>query len=170
MRIININGPINAGKTTISKLLTACLTQKSLFIEVDDLLSDDEQKALGLSVPEGWRERVTRLDDIVQKEKRLKRFDNIIFAYPMTERLYKQWKLWEDETTKFVNVKLAPQLKICLQNRGSRELCKSEVKRIHQMYLEGYHNSKFADLIVDNSYQTPQETLQQILLFLGENH
>ena len=49
MRIININGPINAGKTTISKLLSACLLQ-SLFIEVDDLLSDEEQADLGLSM------------------------------------------------------------------------------------------------------------------------
>ena len=170
MRIININGPINAGKTTVSKLLAACLPQKTLFIEVDDLLSDDEQKALGLSVPEGWRERVTRLDDIIQKEKKLKRFDNIIFAYPMTERLYKQWKLWEDETTQFINVTLAPRLEICMQNRGSRELCKNEVKRIREMYLQGYHNSEFADLIIDNSDQTPQETLQQILLFLEKNN
>lgn len=170
MRIININGPINAGKTTVSKLLAACLPQKTLFIEVDDLLSDDEQKALGLSVPEGWHERIIRLNNIIIKEKKLKRFDNIIFAYPMTERLYKQWKLWEDETTKFVNVTLAPRLEICLQNRGSRELCKNEVKRIREMYLQGYHNSEFADLIIDNSDQTPQETLQQILLFLEKNN
>ena len=39
MQIININGPINAGKSTISKLLTQKLSN-AIFIEVDDLLSD----------------------------------------------------------------------------------------------------------------------------------
>lgn len=41
MKIINVNGPINAGKTTISKFLADKLPQ-TLFIEVDDLLSDAE--------------------------------------------------------------------------------------------------------------------------------
>ncbi len=169
MRIININGPINAGKTTISKLLSACLLQ-SLFIEVDDLLSDEEQADLVLSMREGWSERCRRLADIVQKEKKLGRFENIIFAYPMTEKLYAQWKQWEDETVAFINITLALQMEICLQNRGTRELDESEKKRIKEMYQEGYHNSKFADLIIDNSKQTPQETLQQILLFLGREN
>lgn len=47
MRIININGPINSGKTTISKLLKEKLLF-CLFIEVDELLSDDEQKKIAI--------------------------------------------------------------------------------------------------------------------------
>ena len=93
MKIININGPINAGKTTVSTALAAKIPN-TLFIEVDDLLSDSEQASLGLSREEGWQER------------------------------------------------------------------------IREMYQEGYHCSKFADLIIDNSVQTPQETVQTILLFL----
>ena len=88
----------------------------------------------------------------------------------MTEKLYAQWKQWEDETVAFINITLALQMEICLQNRGTRELDESEKKRIKEMYQEGYHNSKFADLIIDNSKQTPQETLQQILLFLGREN
>jgi hypothetical protein len=60
MLIININGPINSGKTTVSKLLSKQLLI-SFFIEVDDLLSDGEQKLLGLSVKAGWQERTKRL-------------------------------------------------------------------------------------------------------------
>ncbi len=89
MKIININGPINAGKTTISKLLAQNISG-ALFIEVDDLLSDDERNALGLSVREGWMERVNRLAKIIAEEKKLKRYENIIFAYPITEKLYNQ--------------------------------------------------------------------------------
>lgn len=165
MKIININGPINAGKTTISRLLAQNLSGV-LFIEVDDLLSDGEQKALGLSVREGWIERVNRLAKIIAEEKKLKRYENIIFAYPITEKLYNQWKLWQDSTTEFINITLAPQQEICLQNRGNRKLSEYEKNRINEMYRQGYHNFKFADLIIDNSKQTPQETLQRILQFL----
>ena len=43
MLIVNINGPINAGKSTICRLLAKDLPD-CLFIEADDLLSDEEQE------------------------------------------------------------------------------------------------------------------------------
>ena len=165
MRIININGPINSGKSTVSKLLKQKLPE-SLFIEVDDLISDKEEIKLNLSREEGWAERLKRLDKIIAQEKKLQRFKNVIFAYPMTGNLYYHWKLWEDENTEFINITLAPSISICLQNRGTRELNEQEKERIKQMYDEGYHSSQFADLIIDNSRQTPPETLQHILLHL----
>ncbi len=165
MRIININGPINSGKTTISKLLKEKLPF-CLFIEVDELLSDDEQKKLQLTREEGWAERLKRLNQIILEEKKLQRYENIVFAYPMTKKSYRQWKLWEDENTKFINITLAPQLDICLQNRGERKLTESEKQRIKQMYEEGYNRPEFSDLIIDNSFQRPIETLKNILYFL----
>ena len=89
MKIININGPINAVKSTISKLLAENLVN-SKFIEVDDLLSDQEQEYLGLTREQGWAERTNRLDKIVRKSKQIKQFDYIIFAYPITQNLYNQ--------------------------------------------------------------------------------
>ena len=165
MRIININGPINSGKTTISKLLKEKLPF-CLFIEVDELLSDDEQKKLQLTREEGWAERLKRLNQIILEEKKIQRYENIVFAYPMTKKSYHQWKLWEDENTKFINITLAPQLDICLQNRGERKLTESEKQRINQMYSEGYNRPEFSDLVIDNSTQTPIETLKNILYFL----
>ena len=165
MRIININGPINSGKTTISKLLKEKLPF-CLFIEVDELLSDDEQKKLQLTREEGWAERLKRLNQIILEEKKIQRYENIVFAYPMTKKSYHQWKLWEDENTKFINITLAPQLDICLQNRGERKLTESEKQRIKQMYCEGYNRPEFSDLIIDNSSQRPIETLKNILYFL----
>ena len=108
MRIININGPINSGKTTISKLLKEKLLF-CLFIEVDELLSDDEQKKLQLTREEGRAERLKRLNQIILEEKKIQRYENIVFAYPMTKKSYHQWKLWEDENTKFINITLAPK-------------------------------------------------------------
>ena len=167
MRIININGPINSGKTTVSKLLQEKLPN-CLFIEVDELLSDKEQKKLNLSREEGWAERLKRLNAVITQEKKLRRYENIIFAYPMTDKTYYQWKLWEDENTKFISITLAPDMEICLQNRGTRELSEAEKSRIKQMYQEGYHCSEFADLIIDNGKQKPEETAESIMDYLNK--
>lgn len=169
MRIININGPINSGKTTVSKLLHEKLSD-CLFIEVDELLSDEEQKKLNLNREDGWAERLKRLKSIVVEEKKLQRYENIIFAYPMSIKTYHQWKLWEDENTKFINITLAPKLDICLQSRGERKLSAQEKERIKQMYKEGYNRPEFSDLVIDNSTQTPTETLENILYFLMKGH
>ena len=59
-------------------------------------------------------------------------------------------------------------MEICIGKRGERSLSEAEVERIKEMYREGYHNSKYADLIIDNGMQTPQETAGQILLFLKD--
>ncbi|GHS99835.1 hypothetical protein FACS189421_11010 [Bacteroidia bacterium] len=45
MKIINIGGAINAGKSTVSKLLVQHLPG-AVFIEVDDLLTMDEYRAV----------------------------------------------------------------------------------------------------------------------------
>lgn len=168
MRIINVNGSINSGKTTVSKLLQKKLPN-CLFIEVDDLLSDEEEEELGLSMEEGWAERTRRLAEIIVKEKQLHRYENIVFAYPIAGNTYRQWKSWEDEGTKFINITLSPKLEICLQNRGTRELSEPEKERIRQMYQEGYHCPEFSNLMIDNSTQTPTETVEYILSFLAKN-
>ena len=165
MKIVNINGPINSGKSTISKLLIEGI-DSSLFIEVDDLLSDEEQEKLGLSMEEGWCERTNRLAKIIRSYKVSKEYEMIIFAYPITQNLYDEWKQWKDEQDDFINITLAPKLEFCLKNRGNRKLAEWEKIRIKQMYKEGYHNREFADLIIDNSEQTPQETVDEILAFL----
>lgn len=165
MRIINISGPINSGKTTISKLLEATLPA-AFFIEVDDLLSDEEQQALDLTLAEGWAERLFRLNTLLRQHKRQQNYQNIIFAYPITVKTYTQLKALEDTETRFISITLAPTLEICIQNRGKRQLNNSEIKRIREMYAQGYHKPPFSDLIIDNSCQTPQETLFIITDFL----
>ncbi len=61
MLILNVNGPINSGKSTVSKLLVQMLPH-AVFIEVDDLLLDDEEKKLGLTMQAGWGERMNLSD------------------------------------------------------------------------------------------------------------
>ena len=165
MILLNIKGPINAGKTTVSRILEKKLPD-SLFIEVDDLLSEDEAKQLGLSMREAWRESVNRLERLILKEKAEKRYEIVFFAYPIGRDYYDRWKGYEDENTRFVNVTLSPSLENSLTNRGKRDLTAWEHDRILQMYEEGCHHPEFSDLIIHNDDQTPEQTAQVVLDFL----
>lgn len=165
MQIININGPINAGKTTVCGLLEKRLPA-CLFIEVDDLLADAEQEALRLDFMGGIKERLNRLEQRINTEKQAGKYQLILFAYPMEKNNYRSWKKFEDEQTSFMNITLAPALETCLTNRGSRELDEWEKSRIVRMYAEGYQCPRHSDLVIDNTFQRPEETVEIIMNFL----
>ena len=165
MLILNVNGPINAGKSTVSAILVDMLPNAT-FIEVDDLLSDEEESVLGLSIQDGWKERHKRLNEKLAHLKETQEFETVIFAYPIADNTYQEWKSFEDEKTKFLNITLAPSLEECLKNRGGRILNEWELKRIQQMYEEGYQNRAYADFIVNNALLTPHETATVIKGFL----
>lgn len=165
MKIININGAINSGKSTVSKILIKLLP-KAVFIEVDELLPDEEQSALGLDFKAGIAERLKRLDIEVKKHIASKQYDYIIFAYPMTAKSYSLWKKMAGNTP-FICITLSPSLENCLRNRGTRELTVFEISRIKEMYRQEYHCPSNADLIVYNDSQTPEQTAQEIFAFLS---
>ena len=165
MLILNINGPMNSGKTTVSKILVNLLP-KATFIEVDELMSEAEQEKLGLSLKEGWAERKKRLNEKLLALKEGEEFETVIFAYPISEESYQKWSALADENTRFLNITLAPSLEECLKNRGTRELDDWERNRIRQMYEEGYQNRSYSDFIINNDNQTPEETAEIIKGFV----
>ena len=165
MLILNINGPMNSGKSTVSKILVNLLPNAT-FIEVDELMSDEEQKKLGLTLQQGWRERHKRLNAKLQELKQSREFKTVIFAYPIADNTYQDWKTMEDKQTRFMNITLAPSLEECLKNRGTRELDDWERNRIREMYEEGYQNRSYSDFIINNDNQTPQKTAQIIKGFI----
>ena len=165
MLILNINGPMTSGKTTVSKILVNLLP-KATFIEVDELMSDEEQAKLGLSLQQGWAERKRRLNEKLLALKQSKEYEMVIFAYPITEESYQKWSVLADENTQFLNITLAPSLENCLKNRGTRELDNWERNRIRQMYEEGYQNRPYSDFIVNNDNQTSEETSEIIKGFI----
>ena len=167
MLILNINGPINSGKSTVSKILVNMLS-KAAFIEVDELLSDEEQKTLGLSLQQGWRERHKRLNQKLRVLKESHEYETVIFAYPITDNAYQNWKALEDNRTRFLNVTIAPSLEECLKNRGTRKLDDWERNRIREMYEEGYQNRPYSDFIINNDCQTPQETAEIVKEFVEQ--
>ena len=165
MLILNINGPMNSGKSTVSKILVNLLANAT-FIEVDELMSDDEQEKLGLSLQQGWLERHKRLKQKLQTLKKSHEYETVIFAYPIADNTYQDWKSLEDNQTRFLNITLAPSLEECLKNRGERELDDWERNRIKEMYEEGYQNRPYSDFIINNDNQTPKETAEIIKGFI----
>ena len=165
MLILNINGPMNSGKSTVSKILMNTLPNAT-FIEVDELMSDEEQEKLGLSLQQGWRERHKRLNQKLQTLKESREYETVIFAYPIADNTYQDWKSLEDNQTKFLNVTLAPSLEECLKNRGTRELDDWDRNRIREMYEVGYQNRPYSDFIINNDNQTPEETAEMIKDFV----
>lgn len=169
MLLLNINGPINAGKSTVCRILQQKLSE-ARFVEVDDLLSDKEQQELNLDFWGGIFERLNRLDEVIAEAKESNACNILLFAYPLgggDGSNYTRWKQFEDEKTKLICITLAPALDKCLSNRGTRELKDWEKARIKEMYELGYQNPPQADLIIDNSSQTPNETAELICSYLS---
>ena len=73
MFFVNLSGPINAGKTTVGRLLPEMIGN-AVFVDVDELLPDEEQMQLGLGFQEGIALRLDRLDSLIEREKRLRRY------------------------------------------------------------------------------------------------
>lgn len=164
MKVINVGGAINSGKSTVSEILAGKL-KNAVFIEVDDLLSEEEER-LFPDFPARIEERLRRLYAELGRHLRERRFDHVIFAYPMTERTYAAIRALLKDKAAFVVVTLNPPLEKCLLNRGTRELTGWETKRIREMYARGFNRFARSDLIIDNDGQTPEQTAETIVSFI----
>ena len=112
---------------------------------------------------------ITMLEKLYDKLTLLlnkKNIDVIIFACPMTKQCYENIKKITKGKALFKIITLNPDISICQTNRGSREITESKRLRILKMYKKGINKFKNSDLILDNTYQTPKETVNTIIKFL----
>lgn len=154
--IIFINGSINSGKTTVSKILADKLSNVAL-IEIDSLREMIDWMPLDKAIPINLENTISLIKNFSNKNL------NTIIPYPLSQKNY-DYILNElkDINTKIYTFTLAPKLETALINRGTRELDDSERKRIKYHYDIGIHNPSFGE-IIDNSEQTPEETANLIL-------
>ncbi len=164
MLILNIGGSINAGKSTVSKLLSEKLSN-CIFIEVDNLLTKEERNAIP-DLKSRINAYLEKLYDKLTLLLNKKNIDVIIFACPMTKQCYENIKKITKGKALFKIITLNPDISICQTNRGSREITESKRLRILKMYKKGINKFKNSDLILDNTYQTPKETVNTIIKFL----
>jgi hypothetical protein len=154
--IIFINGSINAGKSTVAKLLVKELSNTAL-LEVDALRDMIDWMPIDQAVPINLENAVSVIRNFAHNGL------NVIVPYPLSQKnhdyIIEQLK---DINTNIFIFTLAPKLERVLTNRGTRELDDGERLRIEHQYNIGVHNPLFGE-IIDNSHQTPEETRDYIL-------
>jgi hypothetical protein len=157
---IFVNGAIHSGKSTIAELLAAAL-ENSVYLEGDDLFSRENLTF------EQWIEQTVR---IAAKEAcaLAERGKTAVIAYPL--RL-EDWQAILEICGKggvtSICITLAPDIRVALSKRSDRVLEAWELRRIHEMYAEGYHARPFSDLLLDNGSESPEQTVRRIQEFLS---
>lgn len=154
--IIFINGSINAGKSTVSKILQEKLPRAAL-VELDSVRAFIGWVPIDEAIP-----TVHEVGADIVKSFAKNDF-TVIIPYPLTNKSYEKFigKLGE-VNTKIYAFTLGPRLEEAITNRGARELDKNEVKRINYHYKIGINDPGYG-VVIDNSDQTPEETADIIL-------
>lgn len=157
--IIWINGSINSGKTTIAKLLGTQF-EKPAVIEIDEIRNFISSTELSKAIP-------INLENTMMITKNFLRHGyTVIIPYPLSEN---NKEYINDQISglgiKLMIFSLAPKLEIALSNRGTRKLNNWERDRIKYHYETGV--PELSDSIkIDNSDETPEETVSRIMKLL----
>lgn len=154
--IIFLNGSINAGKSTVAKILFKNIKNSAL-IEIDAFHQMIEWMPISDAVPLNLENAVSTISNFIKKGL------NVIVPYPLSQKNYEYMvNNLKGMDTQIYFFTLAPKLENVLINRGTRELSDKEIERIKHHYDIGIPNPAFGE-IIDNSDQTPQETADYIL-------
>lgn len=154
--IILINGPINSGKTTISKILTEKISKTAL-VEVDSLREMIRWMPIGEAIPINLKNTISVVKNFVSEGL------NVVVPYPLSKDNYEYMiSNLADLKIKIHTFTLAPRLDKALSNRGSREITDAEKDRIKYHYEIGISSPSFGE-IIDNSDLTPEVTADIIL-------
>ena len=154
--IIFLNGSINSGKTTVANILAQKISNVAL-VEIDTLRAMIGWMPIDQSVPINLENALSVIKNFSSKKL------NVIVPYPLSQKNYDYiMGGLKDIDTKIYIFTLAPKLEKALTNRGTRELDDWERERIQHHYNIGIHNPNFGE-IIDNSEQTPEETMDYII-------
>ena len=157
LKVIVISGPINAGKSTVARLL-ALKFPGGIYVDGDDLAAG------GMPL----EEKIPLVLDGIVDAARAARGRHIFVAYPLRSE---DWRRLERELgatgIETICVTLAPPIAVALSDRPGRSLSEKERRRIHEMYDEGYYQRPFSRAICDNGEETPEQTAESIFGALG---
>ena len=154
--IIFINGSINSGKSTVSKILAKELPNFAL-IEIDALREMINCMPLEKAIPINLENAISLIQNFSGKG-----LDTIV-VYPLSQKNYDYIiSKIKDLNEQIYCFTLAPKIEKALSNRGTRDLNDWEMERIKHHYDIGIHAPAFGE-VIDNSEQTPEETVKIIL-------
>jgi uridine kinase len=154
--IILINGSINSGKTTVSRLLVQKL-ERTAHIEVDSLREFIRFMPLKESIPTNLQNAGLVASNL------LKKGINVVISYPLSKQnldyLLEHIEKLDQEVFFFT---LNPDLESITQNRGDRELDAEEVDRIRVQYGKGINKPDFG-VVLDTTNMTAGKTADTIV-------
>ena len=154
--VILINGSINAGKSTVGKLIADALPQTAL-LEIDVLRDMVAWMPLETSIPLNLSNAVSIIKNFAAAGL------NVVVPYPLSEANYAYLVAsLGPEKIEVRAFSLAPRLDVALTNRGTRVLTDAERERVHYHYNKGIPTPTFGT-IIDNSEQSPEETSRIIM-------
>lgn len=154
--IIFLNGSINAGKSTVAKLLAQEIPNSAL-VEIDSLSAMIDWMSIDQSVPINLENAVAVIQNFV------KRGLNVIVPYPLSEKNYEYMTAHLNNCDVDISVfTLAPSIEKAQSDTQDRKLTEWERERIKHHYDIGIPNPAFGK-IVDTTNQTPEETAAHIL-------
>jgi len=157
--VILVSGSVNAGKTTVSRLLARRIP-RAAHVEVDALRAFVPWMPLEESIPLNLRNATAVARHCLEASL------HVVIDYPLGAehhaRLTRDLGDLADAVHGFV---LSPPLAVALRDRG-RRLDDGERERIRVLYRQGFHDPGFG-IAIDNGAQTPEETVAEILHHLG---
>jgi adenylate kinase family enzyme len=153
--IIFINGSINSGKSTVSKILADKLGDTAV-LEIDYLRNFIDWMPLEMAIPINLENAMAVIRVFANKGL------NVIVPYPLSKNNYNYFLNNLKGVDDIKVFTLSPKLETALANRGSRKLDDWERDRIKHHYAIGIQNPDFG-VIIDNSRETPEQTTARIL-------
>jgi hypothetical protein len=154
--IIWIDGPINAGKTTVAKRLAA-LRPRTAHIEVDDLRDFVRCLPLRACI------RFCIEDAAVLARSWRSRGLDVVLSWPVSAGNLDYFRELVAEPVRAFT--LLPRLEVALSQRGARVLSAKERRRIRQMYAA--KESHPAGAVIDNSDEPADQTVRSIMSVLS---
>ena len=156
--LIVLNGSINAGKTTTSRMICQLLP-RTAHVEVDFLRDFIAWMPLEESIP-------LNLENAVAVTRVFLRHGlNVVLSYPLRADDYAWLRAQFTEPIHFFT--LRPPLVVSQSQRGARHLSDWEVARIEYHYQTVGANPDLG-IVIDNSQMTPEETARTILQYVTE--
>lgn len=154
-RAILVSGPINAGKTTVARLLARRIAGTA-HVEGDALRAFVADVPLSEALPV----TLANLADVSRNFLREGR--HVIVDYLLSaEQHAALLETLRPDASSVHSFVLAPPLHVALSNRG-RPLDEWERARIRELYDERIHEPGFG-ITIDTAEQTPEQTVDEIL-------
>lgn len=157
--IIFISGSINAGKSTIAKIL-ADKIPNTANVEIDNLHDFIPWLEIDKAVPINLENAVLVINNFA------KHGYHVVVPYPLSQKNYEYLKKELDDNELYFFT-LSPDIKKAQSDTDDRKLTQKERERIEYHYSIGISNPAFGQ-IIDNTNQTPEETAEEIISFIAK--